>query len=112
MELIWKNETGSILGTKSYNPDTTDVHEALAETDWIFTPGDTIEICKTTIRKKDIATYLTDKINETFEHFQEVYSISNGDIDPLDSYTLDEKIKDIAELIAKVLRYERGDDEE
>ena len=58
--------------------------------------------------KQAIRKLLDIKVNEVYEHFQDVLNIQDGDIFPADSIKQNELVDVLASLINSVLQYERG----
>ena len=58
--------------------------------------------------KQAIRELLDIKVNEVYEHFQDVLNIQDGDIFPADSIKQNELVDELASLINSVLQYERG----
>ena len=52
---------------------------------------------------------LSNGIDELFTDFQTNLKIENGKIHPCDSIELDEKLNELADLIVRVLKYEKGE---
>lgn len=103
MELVWRNETGSELGRKKYDPDEKDVCQVLAEAEWILGVGDTLTLEKDKI-DDEVLECLKEKVNDVFLEFAQKYNIKTGDCDPWDCLRLDEKTEELAAQIVYILK--------
>lgn len=110
MELVWKNECGSELGRKRYNPDTTDVHEVLAGTDWILGIGDTLTLEQDKL-DSEVLELLRCKVDEIFVEIQNKYGVKTYDCDPGDEIILNERTEDLASRIAYILKMQIREDD-
>ena len=57
--------------------------------------------------KEKIVKSLTDEVDAIFLEAQAKLHVVSGDITPLDSVTLENKIAELADIIVRVLEYER-----
>ena len=60
----------------------------------------------------DIAGMIHSEINawvdDLFIDAQEILNIENGDISPIDAYELEQKANELAEIIIRVLEFQKG----
>lgn len=56
-----------------------------------------------------ISNILDKKVDEVFLETQEHFGITNGDVRPEDAYALSEKLIEVAALIGKIIRLQKGE---
>lgn len=59
------------------------------------------------VMKEKIVKSLTDEVDAIFLETQEKLHVVSGDITPLDSVALENKIAELADIIVRVLEYEK-----
>lgn len=59
------------------------------------------------MEKHEIMTLIDEKLNEVFKELQDREGITEGDIDPMDALELDRLTEQAAELVHKVIAYQK-----
>ena len=60
------------------------------------------------MEKHEIRALLDTKLNEVFKELQDREGITEGDIDPMDALELDRITEQAAELVHRVITYQKG----
>lgn len=106
MELVWKNDEGSVLAIHRFSG--VDPAVALECQHWALSAGDTIEIRSLEVNEDEVLEHTIETVHLIFEHFQEKYDIETGDISPMQNMKLESEIKALADRITSILQEQKG----
>lgn len=59
------------------------------------------------MKKHEVVALIDEKMNEVFQVLQQQEGITEGDIDPMDAVELDELSGKMADLVLRVIQYQK-----